>query len=141
MVQKQSQLSLTPEGAKVLQKRGIKHVEPSVFVKGVLYEPLNEAYQVEHHPDTNPQGLRGWWVHHGQVDRLLQQTQGCQWLYLPRLFWLSEASADRQRPGPLEVLDVASRSPVHVAAMRLEDGVWHEQSRGFIVPDSWPGGL
>ena len=139
MLQKQMRLASTPEGKKVLARLGIsEEVVPAALIRGVLYESLNPKFRVAHHPDANPEGLRGWWVHQHEVELLRGFEPQTRWMILPRLFWLSAAQHfDASREWKPD--QPASIRPLHLAAMVQIDGEWREQSRGFVVPDSWPG--
>jgi hypothetical protein len=143
MKEKQLMLGRTRDGRLHLERMGVPDeapVYPAAFLKGYLFEPLDEQFAVDLMPETNPEVPMGWWVHRsafkGYRDRL-EAGRKVRWLKLPRLQWMSparESPQNRSRSfGPFEH-DLRSTKPALVAA--LVDG--EEVTRGFVVPDRWP---
>lgn len=145
MLRRQLALSEHPAGRRTLRKLGVDEgVEPSAFIKGYLFEALDEDFAVEHHADSNPHGLRGWWVHRSRLadfrERLDPQGR-LRWMSLSRLRWMSPARlTDRDRHRDFDTL--AKSLPGHrhflVAGLAETDDGWREETRGFVVPDGWP---
>ncbi len=141
----QLRLCRHPASAGALDVLGIESEPISrAFIKGYLFLPLDEKLEVEYPPDINPQGLRGWWVHHGQLAderHLLDPGGQLQWLALPQSRWLS-----RTFVGPADRLcnfdelrsELHCGTPTLVAGLRSTAQGPQEVTRGFIVPDGWP---
>jgi hypothetical protein len=145
MCRHQLRLADKPAGKETLQKLGVDEpVEPAAFIKGYLFEPLDEAFAVDHHPHTNPHGLRGWWVHRGALvdfEERLDPTGERRWVTLSRLRWMSPAC-------PFDDDTLMSFSMLHgtlppnraslVAGLEETEDGWREVTRGFVVPGRWP---
>lgn len=112
------------------------------FVKGYLFyrrgsaaPPLPMEVSASH--------LRGWWIHRHECESLTTVHSG--WTILDRMRWLSPMALPhsgyrapiptRQLIGQLNSLS----SAVLVAEMQETPFGLEEVSRGFIVPDDWPG--
>ena len=146
MLRRQLRLSQTQAGRKTLRKLGVDEgVEARAFIKGYFFEPLDDEYRVAHHSDTNPSGLRGWWVHRGQLadfEEELDPAGERRWMTLTRLRWMSPARiTDRDKVRSFETLHKTLPDHRHFLVSGLEktDQGWREVTRGFVVPDRWPG--
>jgi uncharacterized protein len=145
MLRRQLRLAEHKAARRTLSALGVDdEVEPRAFIKGYLFEPLDERHAVDHHPDANARGLRGWWVHHGRLADFadtLDPTGELRWMRLSRLRWLSPARrSDRDKLFDLDGLAGflrASRPSLVAGLAEGEDG-WREVTRGFVVPDRWP---
>jgi hypothetical protein len=116
--------------------------KPEMFIKGWLFYRDGEG-------DSNPppqladDHLRGWWK---TVSQWQASAPRDAWDVLPRLSWLApHALAARERDsleGRKPALEERIRNlrwPLMIATYAsAPDDVWHERSRGFIVPDHWP---
>ncbi|MFP4600224.1 MAG: DUF1853 family protein [Persicimonas sp.] len=145
MLRRQLRLAEKPAAQKTLQKLGIDgKVEPSAFIKGYFFEPLDDAFAVADHEDANPTGFRGWWVHHSDLADYydaIDPDNELVWMRLSRLRWMAPARPDeRDKLHATERLqDVLSASRhTQVAGVLETDVGWREISRGFVVPDRWP---
>lgn len=145
MLRHQLRLAERADGKKTLAKLGVDEpVEPGAFVKGYLFEPLDERFAVEHHADANPDGLRGWWVHRGDLadcEATLDPSGERQWMTLSRLRWMSPARvSDRDKPMSFSMLHgtLPPNRSFLVAGLEETDEGWREVTRGFVVPGGWP---
>jgi hypothetical protein len=147
MLRRQLKLSQTVPGEASLQKLGIDtEVEPAAFIKGYLFEALDDRFAVTPPEDTNPYSPRGWWVHRGELAAFQETVEPDgerRWMTLSRLRWMSPARiAERDKVMSFEKL--AATLPTNRAFLvagleETEDG-WREATRGFVVPDGWPNG-
>ncbi len=145
----QLRVSHLPETAPLLQHYGIDTVVPEAFIKGWLFYHAAGDWS---HPAVIPKGvspdhLKGWWCTLGEMI-LPQQDEASRWLPLQRLDWLGTAQSDEAMPGydragvEAWLHDHFARGGKPVLLAELEsgaDGNWGEVSRGFVVPESWPG--
>jgi hypothetical protein len=148
-------LSLLPEAEGALHQAGLKWpVLPRLFLKGYLFYPSTNDWRNQStmaNPtmaELSPHHLRGWWTYldpfvvpNADLDR--------RWLYLPRLQWLAPAVSGASNSSLMDYeqlhgfcLDLLQRNqkPPLIAEMVLsEEGRWQEVSRGFVLPQHWPG--
>lgn len=120
---------------------------PQMFIKGWLFYRHGETPRDP--VELDPAHGRGWWVTRSEWPGFAA-AQGCKWRTLPRLEWLAprryeqpEADAAKQTLVDADTL-AAQTSHQHGPAMVVafdEDSAGNlvERSRGFIVPDEWPG--
>lgn len=141
----QLRLCRHPASAGALDVLGIDtELSSRAFIKGYLFVPLEDSYEVDFPPDINPSGLRGWWVHRGQLAAhgdMLDPERDKMWVRLPELRWMSPASVmDGDRLYPLDALisELPRGTPSLVAAVEPTSAGYRELSRGFVVPDGWP---
>ncbi|OAJ59350.1 hypothetical protein A6V36_22690 [Paraburkholderia ginsengiterrae] len=120
---------------------------PQMFIKGWLF------YRQDETPldpvELDPAHGRGWWVTRADWPAFAAAQAG-KWRPLPRLEWLAPQRHEpgEAQAGELALVDaqtlVAQTSQQHGPAMVAafsEDSAGNliERSRGFIVPDEWPG--
>lgn len=142
----QLRLSRIKEGRRRLRRMGVrKQAVSRAFVKGWLFDPLDEAFSAADHPDTNPDAARGWWVHRGALPDYamsLAATTASRWTRLGHDRWMSPAVHTDERG-----LSASLEASIHrthpdrahlIAGLREEDDGWVEVTRGFVVPDGWP---
>lgn len=143
MKDQQLMLGRNRHGRRHLERLGVPDespVHPAAFLKGYLYESLDERFRVERMQESNPDVPSGWWVHRGDLERYrdeLECGEPMKWLTLPRFQWMSSArESSRNRAQKFESFEQSLREsrPTHVVG--LVDGI--EMTRGFIVPDRWP---
>lgn len=143
----QLRLADKPDGRKALQKLGIDEpVEPRAFLKGYLFEPLDDQYAVSLPVDANRHGLRGWWAHRGALadfEETLNPDRERRWMTLSRLRWMSPAYLfDDDELMSFSMLHGTlppNRAFMVVGLEETNDG-WREVTRGFVVPGRWPRG-
>jgi hypothetical protein len=152
LFQHQLILSRLPRAGAALQQLGLTlPVLPRLLMKGYLFYPSDTDWtNVEPHlPGLSARHLRGWWTYL-EPFKIPNAASDSRWLYLPRLRWLASAKV---APGGESQLmnihelhdfcfDLSKRHqrPPLLAEMCLnESGVWEEVSRGFVVPQQWPG--
>ena len=130
----QINLHLLPEGQALLKDLGVDYLQPRIFMKGFLFYPwpMYESGIFTSPLGSDPTHSKGWWMRQNEWDeswreRLLVRLQKPHWL---APFLGTE----------IEKFDVptAQELPVLVAEVILDDGVYREVSRGFIVSSSWP---
>ncbi|MDR5854308.1 DUF1853 family protein [Caballeronia sp. LZ062] len=120
---------------------------PEMFIKGRLFyhdEGIAPA------PEVGEAHVRGWWLtatewrhRHGQAGRHENRV----WVVQPRLAWLaprrlsaSDAESLITEAAAIHAYLAAITAPTMIAGyVRDEAGGWGEESRGFVVPDDWPG--
>lgn len=152
MFRHQLTLSRLPAASATLQRMKLTlPVRPRLFLKGYLFYRSDTDWLVaqSHHGGLSDNHLRGWWtfLEPFQIPNAASQHR---WLYLPRLRWLSPAQITDVEENALMdfqelhgfCFDLINRhqKPPLLAEMRLSDsGVWEEVSRGFVVPQQWPG--
>ncbi|WP_442793398.1 DUF1853 family protein [Paraburkholderia sp. HP33-1] len=118
---------------------------PQMFVKGWLFyrhgdTPIDPA-------ELDPAHGRGWWITRRDWPAFAA-AHANRWRALPRLEWLApryqtQAGADGAcyiDANTLAAQTSLQHGPTMVAAFIDDDsGRLLERSRGFIVPDDWPG--
>lgn len=138
----QLRLGSRDSGRRALQKLGVESAKSYGLIKGYLFDALNPIYRTNDFIYAGPQVLRGWWTHFRDREAILQraESEGASgYLILPRLRWMAPAFSPEVIPLVHLVQDASlGQRPALLALMRWTDGVWHEVSRGFVVPDGWP---
>ena len=150
-------LSNTTEGKQTLTSMGVnaKAIERRFLLKGYLFVPLN-AYgdrQSRFSAHGNlPNGVgrtavRGYWLTLNQYrEEHFKVVNSSGYVIIPRNHWIAPAFHDRRvRPLSAEQLGRAllhqvggQKRPKLVARVSLQQDVWCEQERFFVVPDHWP---
>ncbi|MGI9274751.1 MAG: DUF1853 family protein [Endozoicomonas sp.] len=149
MLNHQITLSDTDAGKQVLEHLGIEKVTQEVLIQGYLFYPT-EGLCPE--PEVaNPEHLRGYWVAISQLESWLQErdsdeTGELHFIRLPKLQWLSKFHRQetpdrvytRQRlTAHLKVQLHSNPQPVLVSACLLQENIFSEAFRFFVVPDNW----
>lgn len=115
-----------------------------LFVKGRLfYRERDLSRTPKPPPEIAADHLRGWWK--TASEWRASKADGL-FAVVPRLAWLAERMLSAEEGEALVVQTEALTervaqfsSPIMVARYECAAGdVWHERSRGFIVPDEWP---
>jgi hypothetical protein len=142
--QHQLLLSLTPAGQHALPN-GIRLDMTQAFVKGYLF------YHSSSHIRPGITGisknhLYGWWVRH-KLDAIPKISGASRWIIPSRLRWLSPALLEKNAE-VLTYFNLVSKLDAHfkvstdsllIFEMTQEiNGTWLEQSRGFVVHQTWP---
>jgi uncharacterized protein len=120
---------------------------PQMYIKGWLFYRVGEAPAEP--AELDPSHGRGWWVTRSDwPDFAAAHAQ--TWRLLPRLEWLAPRRHERREAEASGIAFADAHTlaeqisnqhgPTMVAAF-ADDGVGNliERSRGFIVPDDWPG--
>lgn len=147
MLRHQLRLASRPAARSVLAQLGVddpEEVVASAFVRGYFFDPLDDRYAVDDHPDANADTVRGWWCHRSDladhIDRLDPDNE-LDWMRLPQLRWMSPARADeRDHLHDLKTLGRVlppGRPALLAGLLPTSDGL-REATRGFVVPDQWP---
>ncbi len=113
-----------------------------LFVKGRLFYRDHERLP-NLPPELATDHLRGWWK---TASEWRDSKGDGVFAVVPRLAWLAERtlSAEEGEALAMETALLSERvaeisTPIMVASYeRAADDIWHERSRGFIVPDEWP---
>jgi uncharacterized protein len=118
--------------------------DAQMFVKGWLFYRNGTS---ERDPAAiDPAHARGWWATREEWPAFARDHADA-WIVLPRLEWLAQRLHDGA-PAPSNFVSVETLAqqvehhtgPTMVAAfVETADDRWAERSRGFIVPDDWPG--
>ena len=140
----QSRLAQTPEGAAALHAAGIDTPAAEVEVKGWLFRPLGETLCTPH--GYNDKRAMGSWLRQSQLRAFLENHSLNNWRVLPRQAWLAPALAETpllDAKGLRQTLDQHfehTSQPVQLAQFEGSAPADQEEStRLFIVSDSWPG--
>jgi hypothetical protein len=155
LFQKQLRLLETEPGLQAVPPELQKlPIVSKAFVKGGLFYPLD--LWLESKTPPVPIGIArsaplGWWLH--MTPHALREweiLQAGKWSLLPRLEWMSRQTRPHDDP---ELLDPAPfwefcRQKIHEGGRAIlaigyasagAAGPWREVTRGFLLPDSWPG--
>jgi hypothetical protein len=146
-------LSRQPPASAALRDMGlISPVIPRLLLKGVLfYRSRGDWTHAESYfPGLSALHLRGWWTFLEPLEIPNATSTQSRWFSVPRLQWLAPAKISRGGENQLmNYRDLHNyclnqlqgyRNPPLLAEMRLMDsGNWEEVSRGFVVPQQWPG--
>lgn len=139
LLQHQSRMTLLPATLQALTEQGIRGaVVPKVFLAGYLFQPVAGDLRL---PSTVPPDHgRGQWLTVSQAHRWLQGD----WVPLYKPDWLGPW----QQMGAPDVgvvkgalSHIAERSRPALFARLGQDhgsGLWVEERRAFVVPESWP---
>jgi len=152
LLNKQCQLSTLPDAKNTLQTRTPNVLSEKlikrVLLKGCLFHHASAAGPTRF-PYANVNRLSGKWIHLSDlIDTLKNAADDFKWLPLKKHGWMSSLNiTDQEQNGLLtkEVLiefcleRLAPQSfPEMLGQYRRVDGLWREQHRLFVVPDSWP---
>jgi hypothetical protein len=120
--------------------------EPQMCIKGWLFYRTGEATLDP--PEIDPAHARGWWTTREDWP-VFADGHADAWKVLPRLEWLAprryetgELTSETALVDATTLFSLLERQtgPTMVAAFAHgKTGRWQERSRGFIVPDDWPG--
>ena len=124
---------------------GIRLDKTQAFIKGYLFyhESIYSEMAIQ---GISAAHLSGWWVRH-TLEQLPQASADSRWIILPRLRWLAPARlADDAQLMTYAALNsrldqhfsVGTEAVLVFEMTRAATGEWHEQSRGFVVCNSWP---
>jgi hypothetical protein len=159
IVRRQLPLSHTPEAQAVL---GAPVDRSEVYLLGWLFYPDGiEPPEAAAH-GLAPDHLRGWWsTLEGWADRVAKNAgaagqPGTRWHRLPRARWMSPAVVPEADTESFDAVHRAlaerfadshhergwrRETPVMVCELEpagdAAPGLWHERSRGFVVPPGW----
>lgn len=141
MIDKQTQLSRTPEGAELMQDLGATDLISEVCLKGYFFYPLSTGCPVPR--ESGNDHLRGYWLRLGALEQLAGDGL---WAVLQKQEWLA--------PGvnldPEELLNFSrlqeklnsyfadNRFPLMLVSVQEQDNRYDEQARYFVTNDSWP---
>jgi hypothetical protein len=146
MLSHQLRLAQIPAGKASLAQLGIDaDVEPSAFIKGYLFDALDDQFAVATPEDASPHALHGWWVHRPELAAYadtLDPADDRKWMTLSRLRWMSPARISG-RDKAMSFGKLAATLPTNnraflVAGLEETDEGWREVTRGFVVPEGWP---
>ena len=152
LFQHQLVLSRHPSAITAMQKLDLNlPVWPRLLLKGYLFYRSNSDWGNvgSHFPGLSAHHLRGWWTFL-QPFEIPNAASESRWLFLPRLQWLAPARITPEGENKLmnirelhsfclDLLKRQQRPPLIVELRRLDSGFWQEVSRGFVVPQDWPG--
>lgn len=142
--QHQLQLSHMPAGQQALPQ-GLQLDKTQAFIKGYLFYHAS-AYRKMAIPGVSAAHLSGWWIRHS-LEKIPQASADSRWIIQPRLRWLAPArlAADAEVMTFIQLnnkLDehfkLGTEAVLLFELRRAETEEWSEQSRGFIVCNSWP---
>ncbi|MEO1766321.1 DUF1853 family protein [Thiobacter aerophilum] len=136
-------LAHTPAGRAAL---GGAQPRAQALVKGWLFFPLDASRP--RLPELSPAAPSGWWLRYGTRELPRPAEGERRWKVLPRLQWLAPALGQEGERTLFEgdhlehVLAThfaRARTPLLVARLApVANGLWREDSRGFVVSPDWP---
>ena len=138
----QSQLTHRPEARHLLAQHGIKDPLVSrVFMPGYLFYPDARAADISVPPTTPANHLRGTWYYATQLGQT--DIARCVPLHKPHWIgpWTQDTEPDAAASQAALLAVTRHKVPTLFAEMGQEQklGIWAEQRRFFVVPDTWPG--
>lgn len=141
LLEKQTRLAQTPQGAELISRLGIDEIHPEICLKGYLFYPLGQPSSPP--IDSKSDHLMGSWLTISAVDQLARNGP---WILLPKQAWLAPANIiDPDTVMEFEALKEhltayfeRNQFPLMVASLEQQEGGLHERERYFITPDSWP---
>jgi hypothetical protein len=143
MGEHQLPLSARPEAVNVLASLDIAEPPRQVaIVKGMFFEPWNELGLRPH--GCEPETPLGQWVTTSDFAAFSDTQPACRWCVREKPDWLGPARrrADTSFSTAAAVQRLqaggADRPQLWSRLRELEGGVWFEDSRLFVVPDTWP---
>lgn len=140
LLEHQLSLSATAPGMHQASSMGLQPDQSNLLLKGYLFYPFECWQAASSIPSLNPAHGRGWWLPVSRAAELAHHPY--RYAILMKPFWLSSAvlkwHATQDLSGLSEDLRRAT-VPLLIAQLSYHqcDGLWHEVSRGFIVPDDW----
>lgn len=141
MLEHQTQLSLTPEGARQIAELGITELLTEVCIKGYFFYPY--ALPCMPPAQSDHDHLRGSWLKFSALDQVSEKGA---WVILDKSSWLSPASeVDSEQVYSYPKLRkklkrhfAESRFPVMLALVSRQAEVYNERARYFVTDDNWP---
>lgn len=139
-------ITQTPEGQAFLQRERIPTPESVLFMKGMLFHHFTALRKHKPPLYAAQNYLSGWWCRLEESDRLFSEES--TWAVLPKSDWLSiyhTRFGDRELvPGirmKARCRELMEKYKRPLMTIRLFPGAegWEEGSRGFVVPNQWPG--
>lgn len=144
LIQKQLQLSDSKAGNDFLKQHyGIesKLIKPMLFLKGWFFYPLGDETEIPGWINQNH--LKGSWTYADNLPMLDQYNKF--WIFLPKGRWLAPV---KLHPGKEKVMSAGEvqkyikRYPIKRTPMLVQltkrNGIYFEEARFFIAPNSWP---
>ena len=157
MTAHQVRLSELSEAKVVLSGKGIDQVSAAVFLKGYLFYPLGmDRGEVDREVlgyQISPAHLKGWWLRVAELNRFENEVifdNNLRWRIVPRLEWLAPGvyASTSDVKGLVNTATLRTTLQKHFAEAEQsllvggfavdETGLWQEQTRGFVVAQSWP---
>ena len=144
LTQQQIRLSHSSQGQSVLSSNLIHIDERWILLKGRLFYPHYPVQLSETAKDISEDHLTGWWMTRSEFESLFKQQQK-QWLILTKSYWLSSLNhvdhyfMATDLSSCQEIMRQLRRQPSSYPLCVAEIENNAEVSRGFIVPDQWPG--
>ncbi|MCW8193607.1 DUF1853 family protein [Proteobacteria bacterium 005FR1] len=139
LLEHQSVLCQRAEAGAVLRSLGIRDVPiPRVFMPGYLFYP--QANNLAAPSQAASDHARGHWLYVSEAENLDRSD----WVHLRKPDWLGpHVQADAPDPGEAEnamsTVSASGRARLFAALRQdAQSGLWVEQARFFVVPQSWP---
>ena len=145
----QSQLSLTAEGAAMLERLAIENPLRQVLVRGYIFHHYTTLLHAVPPKGATRDYCAGWYMFAKEApDRFRDEAK---WLPLPKSDWLSTVHIERDSLTVLSSIEMIRYVEAHfalksnhripalmVAQVEFGEGGWIEQHRGCIVHNRWP---
>ncbi|HSC83713.1 MAG TPA: DUF1853 family protein [Pseudomonas sp.] len=142
----QHQLPLSRSAAATPALAGLSSdpIQASLWLGGYLFYPWPGDCAAP--ISSNPQHLRGHWLHRRDWAQFRASQASHHWQPLPRRAWLAPARLDavqldtqQHSSDWLEQLPADAPAQLLVGLEPDEHGDWKESARLFLVSDDWPG--
>lgn len=139
LINKQIQLSTTPDGHATAEKLNILPNHTLILLQGYLFYPFTHPLRSDRlHPAINPSHQQGWWLRNHQLNHILADDFRYQILNKP--YWLSCPDLPENELMTAEMIDKRLKEQKHpqfIVRLERPDTRWIEKDRGFVVHDNW----
>lgn len=143
---RQLQWTMDPRAATMLLQAGVRGaVRTAGLVKGWLFFAGSDWATTPAPAACSPDLARGWWCHRRDAASMPQRGRDSRYVVVGKEDWLGPLRRPRGDGQPRAACARAlQRRPAHHTHLVIElrpslSGDLAEHSRGFVVPDGWPG--
>ncbi len=136
-------LSGRDEALPSLAPLNIRQPRAALWLSGYLFYPWQVP--IDSPQDSNPEHLRGRWVHQQHWDEFADRQPDGRWQALARHRWLSPACIEADELWTAghfrqwrQALPEDAQAQLLVRLEADAEGLWREVERVFLVSDAWP---
>lgn len=137
LLKTQLQLARSNEAEIFLKQNNIKLSQSKLFVKGVLFYPLDEGNTV-YPAEVNPSHLKSWWCYPNQFKSVF--ANHLNFTLVPKLNWFNFTQNSLKIDKILtlnQLLTYSKNQPQMVAVLQQTPNGMVESTKGFLVPQNW----